>query len=125
MPGGDRTGPMGMGPLTGRNAGDCAGYDAPGGADAGWGGGRGRAGWGGGRGRGRRNRYRAGGLPGWQRGGAAGPGAVPPVPPMPVAPPEQELAALQQQTAWLERFLDELRARSDALRPSPDAKPTE
>lgn len=26
MPGGDRTGPLGMGPLTGRGAGLCAGY---------------------------------------------------------------------------------------------------
>jgi len=30
MPGGDRTGPMGMGPKTGRAAGFCAGSDAPG-----------------------------------------------------------------------------------------------
>ena len=30
MPGGDRTGPLGMGPMTGRGAGDCAGTDIPG-----------------------------------------------------------------------------------------------
>ncbi|MBN1794008.1 MAG: DUF5320 domain-containing protein [Candidatus Omnitrophica bacterium] len=30
MPGGDRTGPMGMGPMTGRGAGYCAGYSMPG-----------------------------------------------------------------------------------------------
>jgi len=30
MPGGDGTGPMGMGPMTGRAAGYCAGYSAPG-----------------------------------------------------------------------------------------------
>jgi len=30
MPAGDRTGPMGMGPLTGRAAGFCAGYPMPG-----------------------------------------------------------------------------------------------
>jgi len=30
MPGGDRTGPMGMGPMTGRAAGYCAGYPLPG-----------------------------------------------------------------------------------------------
>ena len=29
MPGGDRTGPGGMGPMTGRGAGYCAGYPAP------------------------------------------------------------------------------------------------
>ncbi|MBN1289268.1 MAG: DUF5320 domain-containing protein [Actinobacteria bacterium] len=30
MPGGDRTGPSGMGPLTGRGAGYCSGSDTPG-----------------------------------------------------------------------------------------------
>jgi len=30
MPRGDRTGPAGMGPKTGRSAGYCAGYDRPG-----------------------------------------------------------------------------------------------
>ena len=58
MPGGDGTGPMGMGPMTGRQAGYCAGYSAPGyanfvpgrgrgfGFGRGWGRGRGwRPGW--------------------------------------------------------------------------------
>lgn len=30
MPAGDRTGPAGMGPMTGRGAGFCAGYPSPG-----------------------------------------------------------------------------------------------
>jgi len=30
MPGGDGTGPMGMGPMTGRRAGYCTGYSVPG-----------------------------------------------------------------------------------------------
>lgn|GEM_PF-1388060 len=30
MPRGDRTGPLGMGPLTGRGAGFCAGFNIPG-----------------------------------------------------------------------------------------------
>ncbi|MGI6207796.1 MAG: DUF5320 domain-containing protein, partial [Anaerolineae bacterium] len=30
MPRGDRTGPQGMGPMTGRGAGYCAGYGVPG-----------------------------------------------------------------------------------------------
>jgi len=30
MPGGDRTGPLGMGPMTGRGVGYCAGYPVPG-----------------------------------------------------------------------------------------------
>jgi hypothetical protein len=51
MPGGDRTGPAGMGPMTGRAAGYCAGYPVPGymnpipgrglGFGRGWGRGRG------------------------------------------------------------------------------------
>lgn len=55
MPGGDRTGPLGTGPMTGRGAGYCAGYPIPGSANPiggrGWFGrgrgfGRGRAGFG-------------------------------------------------------------------------------
>jgi len=50
MPAGDRTGPMGMGPMTGRAAGFCAGYGVPGymnpvmgrGLGFGWGRGAGR-----------------------------------------------------------------------------------
>ena len=56
MPWGDRTGPLGLGPMTGRGLGYCAGFNTPGfvkGPGFGWGrgwrwfGGRGR-GWGGG-----------------------------------------------------------------------------
>ena len=72
MPAGDRTGPMGAGPMTGRRAGYCAGYDVPGYANPGFGRGLGmawrrarawfgggraqRRGPGAGRGRGRRGR---------------------------------------------------------------------
>ena len=64
MPGGDGTGPAGMGPMTGRAAGYCAGYPVPGymnpipgrggfGYGRGWGRGRGGGrGWGRGFGRG-------------------------------------------------------------------------
>lgn len=41
MPRGDRTGPMGQGPVTGRGLGYCSGYDSPGFAK-GFGGGMGR-----------------------------------------------------------------------------------
>ena len=53
MPRGDGSGPMGMGPMTGRAAGYCAGFGMPGFANAplGWGYGRGY-GWGRGLGRG-------------------------------------------------------------------------
>lgn len=75
MPFGNGTGPAGMGPMTGRAAGYCAGYNMPGymnnavprrgGAGFGFGG-RGRFGGG----RGYRNRFWATGLPAWARGGA-------------------------------------------------------
>ncbi len=70
MPRGDGTGPRGMGAMTGRTAGFCAGYDMHGFANPvmcrGTGFGRGwAAGYGGGRGR--RNRFYATGLPGWMR----------------------------------------------------------
>ncbi|MDA3816773.1 MAG: DUF5320 domain-containing protein [Prolixibacteraceae bacterium] len=50
---GDKTGPMGQGPMTGKSLGYCAGYDSPG-FTRGFGGGRGqgRGFGGGGRGRG-------------------------------------------------------------------------
>lgn len=56
MPKGDRTGPDGMGPMTGRQMGYCAGFDAPGYANAGFGRGFGR---GRGLGRGRGFAWRA------------------------------------------------------------------
>lgn len=54
MPGGDRTGPLGQGPMTGRAAGFCAGFTGPGydnprpgrGFGRGWGRGYGRGNWG-------------------------------------------------------------------------------
>ena len=78
MPRGNKTGPMGMGSMTGRGAGFCAGAGMPGflnaapgrGFGAGFGGGgsvSGR-GFGGGR-RGWRNMFYATGLPGWMRSG--------------------------------------------------------
>lgn len=75
MPRGNGTGPMGMGPMTGRAAGICAWNGAPGYANpvagrCGGGFGRGRGQGGQGRGRhGCRNLFLATGLPGWMRGG--------------------------------------------------------
>ena len=63
MPGGDKTGPLGAGPMTGRALGPCAGNDAPGYDSAAPGRGffgRGRGGGGGG-GQGRRRRFFAAG----------------------------------------------------------------
>jgi len=61
MPYGDGTGPLGQGPMTGRGAGFCSGYQRPGYTNVGFG----RGGLG--RGRGWRNWYRATGFTGWQR----------------------------------------------------------
>jgi len=69
MPGGDRTGPMGGGPMTGWGRGYCGGSQAPRFAIGGFGGrGRGYGRGGGGGGWGWRNRFWATGAPGWMRG---------------------------------------------------------
>ena len=116
MPGGDGSGPAGMGPMTGRAAGYCAGYAMPGFANAMpgrgfWGGGRGR----GGGGWGRRNGFYATGVPGWQRFGARHPafggGIVYGAPYGPVASTEQELSSLKGQAEYFEDALDGIKKR--------------
>jgi len=114
MPGGDGTGPMGLGPMTGRAAGLCAGYGVPGymnpipGRGFGMGFGRGR---GGGRGgeRGWRNMFYATGLTGWQRAAAGWPmtGGVPPNAAAPTR--EQQLDALKGQAEYFEGALGDIR----------------
>ncbi len=110
MPGGDGTGPMGMGPMTGRAAGYCAGYGMPGYANPIPGRGFGM-GWGRGGGRGWRWRhwYYATGLPGWARGYA------PPVGYAPTTTPEQEAEFLKRQADWLQGQLDAIRKRIEEL----------
>ena len=100
MPAGDGTGPLGMGPMTGRRAGICAGFGVPGYANPG-------AGFwcGGGRGRGFRNRYLATGVPGWAWWPSVS-GAVP----APVTA-ENEAEVLRQQAAALQRSLDAINQR--------------
>ena len=94
MPAGDRTGPMGAGPRTGRAKGFCSGFDQPGYANTG-----GRGGYAsmrGGAGRGWRHRFLATGIPGW------------------VAPtPEQESADLKAQAEWLKSQLETVQKRLD------------
>jgi len=111
MPDGDRTGPAGRGSITGRGAGFCAGYGVPGYANPGYGGGaflRGRGG------RGRRNRFNATGVPGWQffareriPGGESFSA--------PSETPQNELEVLKGQAQYLENGLKELRSRMEAL----------
>jgi len=103
MPAGDGTGPRGMGPMTGRGAGYCAGYGIPGYANPIPGRGFGM-GWGrGGGGRGWRHWYYATGLPGWARSGYA-PYAAPPT-------REQEAEFLKAQAEWLKGQLDAIGQR--------------
>ena len=105
MPRGDRTGPSGYGPMTGRAAGFCAGYSTPGYANFDAGGGfpgpGQAAGFGGGRGGGRgyRNRYYATGLYGWQRDMAF---QAPPPYAAPQISPQDEVQALREQLKYME-----------------------
>ncbi len=124
MPRGDGTGPAGMGSMTGRAAGYCAGYPAPGFMNPGPGRGYGGfGGFGGGRGggRGRRNWFYATGLPGWQRAGMGAYGA-PPAYPTPQAEPfgpaatvQQELDALKSQAEYFGDALEGIRKRIEEL----------
>jgi len=152
MPAGDGTGPMGMGPMTGRQAGYCAGYPVPGFMNpipgrGFWGRGRG-GGWG------RRNRFYATGMTGWQQaamgwpawvgpgsypGPYAAPGTIPPVMPStssgqwpyaapyaaPFAPTmtrEQELDALKGQAEYFEDALEGIRKRLEELQAEASGK---
>jgi hypothetical protein len=104
MPAGDGTGPYGMGPMSGRRAGYCAGYNAPGYANfaPGRGMGRGRFGGRGRGGRGGRWRHRwTYQPPAW----GAAPYAAPPA-------PGDEVEALKTQAEWLQ---DQLQAISQRI----------
>ena len=110
MPRGDRTGPNGMGPMTGRAAGYCAGYDRPGYANFGYGGyGRGR-GLGLGFGRGYRNRYYGGGAPVWPPYGGWNPATYPAAPVQ--YTPQQELEMRRKEVEMMEA---ELKAAKDYI----------
>jgi len=113
MPGGDRTGPAGMGPMTGRAAGLCAGYPAPGYMNPVGGGGFGGFGRGGGWGR--RNWFYATGLTGWQRAAYGVPayaGAVPYGAPYGSAITKQEeLDGLKGQAEYLGDSLEGINKR--------------
>lgn len=113
MPAGDRTGPWGRGPMTGRGAGYCGGHDAPGCAQPGPGRARGFGrGWGRGHGRGYGRRC------GWHDGPGAAWGP-PPVwgYPRHAAPftQEQEVADLKARAQWLTEQLEAIHQRLDEL----------
>lgn len=130
MPRGDGTGPAGMGPMTGRAAGYCAGYSVPGYTSPS--GGRyfgiGRGAFGG-RGRGYRNWYYATGLPGWYRynmglpawGGVAGyPYYGSPY--MQDIDPEEEVKILKDQADMLKKQLDDIQARVEEVQKETEKK---
>ncbi len=113
MPGGDRTGPAGMGPMTGRAAGYCAGYEAAGymhpvSGRGFWGWGRG-GGFGRGRGGGRGWQ---GAMLGWPAYGA--PFAYP-GPYDPAMTQVQERDVLKGQAEYFEGALREIRERIEEL----------
>jgi len=117
MPYGDRTGPRGLGPRTGRALGYCAGYDTPG-YTKGPGMGLGR-GWGRGFGRGR-------GM-GW--GGRFDWGTpvyplyrTPSIVPAPVAPlsKEDRLSMLKQEKEYLESEMNQIKNAIEDLSKSMD-----
>ncbi len=117
MPGGNGTGPQGMGPMTGRAMGYCTGNSMPGYTNSGvgyngcgFGRGRGR-GMGGGAGRGFRNQFFATGLPGWARFGGAG-----------AAGPVDEKQLLSNQADALRSQLDGIQNRLTQLEKSTGTK---
>ena len=121
MPRGDRTGPAGMGSMTGRGAGYCAGFSTPGFANPGggrfFGAGRGAFG-GSGRGRGFRNQYYATGQPGWSRYNMGMPawGGVEEVPYYPPdVDPKEETEMLSGQADYLKQQLDDIKKRMAEL----------
>ena len=116
MPGGDRTGPMGMGPMTGRAAGYCAGYPAPGFASGAFG--RGFRGGGRGVGRGRRQRFYATGVPGWMQAGSAPAMGMPWGAALAEPGKEVETASLKQQAEFLEQSLAGIKERLAELEKS-------
>ncbi len=127
MPRGDRTGPEGMGSMTGRAAGYCAGHGMPGyanpvpgrGAGRGFGmrggfGGRGGGFWGRGFGGGRGWRHGFGVAP-WPE--AAAPAAFSPQP-----GPEAEKQWLSRQAEYLQSELDAVKQRLDEMEDRPGAE---
>jgi hypothetical protein len=138
MPGGDRTGPWGAGPITGRGAGFCSGYDVAGymnpvyGRGFGWGRGweRGLArGHGMGFGRGWRHGYFATGLPGWARRYAdpyyqpAGFGPASGRATNSKAARAEELAYLKEQARYFTEALEDINERVEELQKKAEKAP--
>lgn len=113
MPRGDRTGPWGFGPMTGRGAGFCGGFPVPGYLNPGFVGPKAAWGWWG-RGRGWRHRFWATGIPGWAWWGgmAQAPWMAGPYRFQSAGSEKQaEKQFLQDQASFLEKQLEELKKR--------------
>ena len=112
MPGGDRTGPSGMGPMTGRAAGYCAGYPMPGFANpiAGRG-----YGFGFGRGMGYGFRGGRGGRWGMPHSAWYGYGMPYAMPYYATPTQEQEVETLRGQAEYFKSALDEIQERINEL----------
>lgn len=114
MPRGDGTGPMGLGPMTGRAAGFCAGYNTPGYLNPVFG--RGYAGIG-------RGFFGRGGGRGWRRasmgvplGFAQGRPAFGEVYPYtPEMTPRQEVDILKNEADFLKKQLEDIQCRIETL----------
>jgi hypothetical protein len=104
MPFGDRTGPRGLGPMTGKGLGWCAGAQ-PGDRFGGYQGRAGALGWG--LGRGRRHGFHGMGAPGrgWAGRGWSGASGYAP------GPAQSELEYLREYTKGLEEALNATKAR--------------
>lgn len=98
MPFGNKTGPAGQGPRTGRGLGYCSGYSSPGYTKSGFG----RGFYGKGGGRGWKNWYRATGLFGWQRKVA----------------PKEEKGMISDEIKVLENQIKEIEGRIKELKKS-------
>ena len=128
MPRGDGTGPTGMGPMTGRGAGYCAGYSVPGymnfygerypGAGRAFGGGRGYRNWYYATGLSGQARYNMG-YPAW---GGVGEYPYYGTPPEADLEPEQEKEILKSHSEALQKQLDEIKARMNELSKEQKAK---
>lgn len=115
MPGGDRTGPIGQGPMSGRAAGYCTGSPVPGYMNAAPGRGFGRQGrgfWSHGDGvrggRGWRNRFYA---TGW----GFGPYAILGDPSSSCTTIEEEIELLREQARYFDETLDSIKKRIEEL----------
>jgi len=119
MPFGDRTGPLGLGPRTGRAMGYCAGFLVPGSMNPvpgrGWFGfGRGFGCFG--RGRGWRHCFWATGLPGWARTGYGYPPfAGVEYPSRPEFTAKDEIDILKDEADFFKQRLDDIQKRISTL----------